>query len=58
MSLKVVQCGCGVIGCSIVRLASNKPDIDIVGAVDITNVGRDLGEIAGLQKKVRGYYFQ
>ncbi len=52
MSPRIVQYGCGVIGCSIVRLAAKKPDIDIVGAVDIVNVGKDLGDIAGLDKKL------
>lgn len=50
--IKVVQFGCGPIGCSIARLASTKSDIDIVGAVDLLNVGRDLGEIAGIKRKL------
>ena len=52
MSPRIVQYGCGVIGCSLVRLAAKKPDIDIVGAIDIINVGKDLGDIAGLEKKL------
>ena len=51
---KIVQYGCGPIGCSVVRFASQKPDIEIVGAIDIDKslVGRDLGEVAGLTKKL------
>ncbi|MBW1802056.1 MAG: dihydrodipicolinate reductase [Deltaproteobacteria bacterium] len=45
MALRVVQFGCGPIGCSIVRLAVTKPNIELVGAIDLVNVGRDLGEI-------------
>ena len=52
MSLRVVQYGCGVIGCSVVKLAAKKPDIDIVGAIDIVNAGKDLGDIAGLNRKL------
>lgn len=52
MSLRVVQYGCGVIGCSVVKLAAKKPDIDIVGAVDIVNTGKDLGDVAGLKRKL------
>lgn len=52
--IKIVQYGCGPIGCSVVRFASQKPDIEIVGAIDIDRslVGRDLGEVAGLEKKL------
>lgn len=51
--LRVVQYGCGVIGCSIAKLASQKPDIELVGAIDLVNVGRGLGEVAGLGRKLR-----
>lgn len=46
MRYKVVQYGCGPIGCSVVRLASTKPNIEIVGAIDIVKVGQNLGKIA------------
>ena len=51
---KAVQYGCGPIGCSVVRFASQRPDIELVGAIDIDKnlVGRDLGEVAGLSKKL------
>ncbi len=51
---RAVQYGCGPIGCSVVRFASQRPDIELVGAIDIDKnlVGRDLGEVAGLSKKL------
>lgn len=52
--VRVVQYGCGPIGCSVARFAGRRRDIEIVGAVDIDKslVGRDLGEVAGLDKKL------
>ncbi len=49
---KAVQFGCGPVGCSVVRYAWQRPDIELVGAVDIDKslVGHDLGEIAGIKK--------
>lgn len=52
MGYTVVQYGCGVIGCGTVKLASRKRDIEIVGAIDLNNVGRDLGEVAGIGRKL------
>ena len=43
--IRVVQFGCGPVGCSIARLASTEPNIAIVGAIDLVNVGQDLGEV-------------
>ncbi|MBW2027447.1 MAG: dihydrodipicolinate reductase [Deltaproteobacteria bacterium] len=48
MVYRVLQYGCGPIGCSVVRLAMTKPDIEIVAAVDLVNVGRTLAEVAEL----------
>ena len=43
---KAVQFGCGPIGCSVVRYASQRPDIELVGAIARTrNIGRDLGKV-------------
>ena len=52
--VRAVQYGCGPIGCSVVRYASKRPDIEIVGAIDIDKAlaGRDLGEVAGLDRKL------
>jgi len=50
--IRVVQYGCGPVGCSIARLAATKPNMDIVGAIDLASVGRDLGEVAGIDRKL------
>jgi 4-hydroxy-tetrahydrodipicolinate reductase len=50
MSYKMVQYGCGPIGCSIVRLASSKSNFEFVGAIDLVNVGQKLGEIAETER--------
>jgi len=50
--IRAVQFGCGPIGCSVVKLASQRRDIELVGAIDIdkNKVGRDLSEVVGLDK--------
>jgi len=52
--VRVVQFGCGPIGCSVIRYARNRADIEVVGAIDIDAglVGRDLGEVAGIDDKL------
>lgn len=52
--VRVVQFGCGPIGCSVIRYARNRPDIEVVGAIDIDAglVRRDLGEVAGIDDKL------
>jgi len=50
--VNVVQYGCGPIGCSIARLASQKPYIEIVGAIDLLNAGQDLGEVANIEGRL------
>jgi 4-hydroxy-tetrahydrodipicolinate reductase len=52
--VRVVQYGCGPIGCSVARLASQRRNIEIVGAIDIdkNKVGKDLGEVIGLEKRL------
>jgi hypothetical protein len=52
--IRAVQFGCGPIGCSVARLALQKKTIELIGAVDVARdkVGRDLGEIIGLEKKI------
>ena len=41
--IRVVQIGCGPIGCGILKVAYQKPDIEIVGAIDLAHVGADAG---------------
>lgn len=50
--IRAVQYGCGPIGCSVAKLASQRRDIELVGAIDIDKdkVGKDLGEVVGLDK--------
>jgi len=49
---RVVQYGCGPVGCAVVRYVAQRPDLDLVGAIDIdaSIVGKDLGEVAGIDK--------
>lgn len=44
-TIRVVQMGCGPIGCNIARLAAAKRTVEVVGAIDITHAGKDLGKI-------------
>jgi hypothetical protein len=45
--IRVVQYGLGAIGLGIVRILLERPDVELVGAVDIApeKAGRDLGEL-------------
>ena len=54
--IRIIQFGCGPIGCKIAEFALSKPGIEIVGAIDLVNVGRDLGEVAGLSKIERLFF--
>jgi hypothetical protein len=49
---RTVHYGIGAIGAGIARLAAQRPDIRIVGAIDADpeKAGHDLGEVAGLEK--------
>ena len=46
--------GLGPIGAAIVRQLASRPGFKIVGAVDVdpAKVGRDLGDIVGLPKRL------
>ena len=52
--IHAVQFGCGPVGCAVAKLALQRPDIEIVGAVDIdqNKVGQDLGDVMELDKKL------
>ena len=52
--IRAVIFGCGPIGCSVGRYASQRADIELVGAIDIDEslAGRDLGEVAGVDSKL------
>ena len=48
--IHVIQYGVGPIGAGMVRLMAQKPEIKIVGAIDVdpNKAGKDLGEVAGV----------
>jgi hypothetical protein len=52
--IRVILFGVGAIGCEIARLLLKKKGVKIVGAVDAApdKVGRDLGDIIGLERKL------
>jgi len=50
--IRVLQFGIGVIGRGVSKVLANKKDMKIVGAIDVANVGKDLGEVAGAGRKL------
>ncbi len=50
--IRVAQYGVGPIGAGIVRLMLQKPQLQVVGAVDVDpeKVGKDLGRVVGLER--------
>ena len=51
--IRVVEYGCGPIGCRTASIALERPNIELVGAIGrVSNVGRDLGEVMGLGRKI------
>jgi len=50
--IRVVAFGLGPVGCGIANLAARKKEVAIVGAVDLRNVGKDLGEIANIGRRL------
>jgi 4-hydroxy-tetrahydrodipicolinate reductase len=48
--LKVILFGLGPIGAAIGRLTQEKPNMQIVGAIDVDpdKVGKDVGQVIGL----------
>ena len=53
-NIKVMHFGLGPIGAAIVRQIATRPGFKIVGAIDIdpAKVGRDLGDVVGLPKRI------
>lgn len=51
-SFRTIHFGVGAIGASIARLVGERPSMQIVAAIDSApdKAGRDLGEVAGLEK--------
>ena len=50
--IRVLQFGIGVIGRGVTKVLAKKKDMKIVGAIDVANVGKDLGEVAGVGRKL------
>jgi 4-hydroxy-tetrahydrodipicolinate reductase len=52
--IRIIHFGVGAIGAEIVRSVLESPEFEIVGAIDAssTKAGRDLGEAAGLGRKL------
>ena len=55
MPIKVIHIGLGPIGAAVVKQVAGRKGLSIVGAVDIDSakIGRDLGEVCGLGKRLR-----
>src|SRR5207248_2553492 len=53
-SIRVLHFGLGPIGAAIVKQVAVRPGFKIVGGVDIdpAKIGRDLGDVAGLNKRL------
>ncbi len=54
MPIRVMHYGLGPIGCGIVRQVAERPGFKPVGGIDIDpqKLGRDLGEVAGLGRRL------
>jgi 4-hydroxy-tetrahydrodipicolinate reductase len=50
--IRIIQYGLGPIGCAVARHVVERAGVELVGAVDIdpTKVGRDAGEVIGLER--------
>jgi 4-hydroxy-tetrahydrodipicolinate reductase len=55
MAFRVLHVGLGPIGIGVVRQVASRKGFAVVGAVDIdpAKVGRDLGEVAGIGRRLR-----
>lgn len=51
-TIRVAQFGIGVIGRAVTKVLAKKGTMKIVAAIDLANVGCDLGEVAALGKKL------
>jgi len=50
--IRVICYGLGPIGARTAKLASQKDGMKIVGAIELLNLGKDIGEVIGLDKKL------
>lgn len=59
MAIRVVHVGLGPIGCAVVRQVASRKGFKIVGGIDIdpNKAGRDVGEVAGLDRSLGASVF-
>ncbi|GAI54480.1 unnamed protein product, partial [marine sediment metagenome] len=50
--IRFVHIGLGPVGVKLCKLALEKEGVEIVGAVEKVNLGKDVGEVIGLDKKL------
>ena len=55
MSIRVMHFGLGPIGAAVVRQVAMRPGFKVVGGIDVDpeKVGRDLGDVVGLDRRLR-----
>lgn len=55
MAIRVLHIGLGPIGAAVARQVASRPGLTAVGAVDVDPalLGRDLGEVVGLDRRLR-----
>jgi 4-hydroxy-tetrahydrodipicolinate reductase len=55
MAIRVMFMGLGPIGCAVVKQVAARKGFKIVGAIDVdpAKVGKDLGDVAGVGRKLR-----
>jgi hypothetical protein len=55
MSIRVMHFGLGPIGAAVVRQVATRPGFKVVGGIDVDpeKVGRDLGDVVGLDRRLR-----
>ncbi|MFH0913997.1 MAG: dihydrodipicolinate reductase [Chloroflexota bacterium] len=51
-TIRFVHMGLGPMGAKVCRAALEKEGVEIVGAIELANVGKDVGEVLGLGKKL------
>ncbi len=49
--VRAIMYGIGPLGQNVAKFILQEACIDIVGAIDLANVGKDLGEVIGLGRK-------
>jgi len=50
--IRFVHVGLGSMGANLCKVALQKSGIEIVGAIERVNLGKDVGEVIGLDRKI------